>query len=85
MTMGLLDILKSREYRFASEKIDQMNAALDRTDEPSEVKRLRDEISIFFADMWKARPDLYAVFQVDDKAIAEKIVRKLFEEDVMIN
>jgi hypothetical protein len=83
--MGMTDIVKSKEYKDASVRVDFFLSMLDMADSPDKITRIREEIDSFFMAMQNSRPDLYALFKVDDQALCEKIHRLLFREGMMIN
>ena len=69
--MNINDLLKSKGYLEASEKVKQWRARLEK--------------GAFFAGMKAAQPELYAAFQVDDQALSRRILAKLTGKDARID
>jgi hypothetical protein len=80
----LPELLKSKEYADARRRIDSWRQRLALAGKP-EVVAIRSEKDAFFSRMRSARPDLYAVFQVEDKALSESIFKKTTGNGVVID
>ena len=82
--MNLTELLKSKEYQEASGKIGAWKEKLAKADQ-QEVIRIRDEKVDFFKKMRTSNPELYVVFQLDDKTLSEQIYKKLTGKDIVID
>ncbi len=82
--MRLTELVKSKGYVEASEKVGRWTRALETADALS-ARRIRDEKAAYFSRMKAETPSLYAAFQMDDKALSEIIQRKLTGEDSVID
>jgi hypothetical protein len=82
--MGISNLNGSGGYAGATEKVAGWMARLSKGG-ADEAAKVRDEKSAFFAAMRKTRPDLYAAFQVDDKALSEQIYFKITGRRVVID
>lgn len=81
---GLLELMKTKEYADARKKVDGWEARLEKADAKGAMK-IGEERSAFFGDMKKKSGGLYALFQMDDKALSERIVKKVTGQDVIID
>lgn len=70
--------------RNKGERVGQWKMRLDEAD-TVETTKIRDEKSVFFAEMRKNRPDLYAAFRMDEKTLSETIIKKLTGKNEIID
>lgn len=82
--MKLDELVKSREFLDTKAKVGGWRDRLGKAD-ANETLKVRDEKAAFFGSLKKSRPDLYAAFQIDDKALSEMIFRNLTGKDIIID
>lgn len=83
-SMKRTDLLHSIEYKKASSRIADWKEKLQKSDKPATVK-IRDEKMDFFSKMIRKNPELYSIFEIDDKALSELIYTKLSGGSVVLN
>ncbi len=79
--MTLKDILKSPEYDDAKRKVVFWKQQLTVSDR-AEALAVRDEKDEFFGQMRASRPDMYAVFEIEDKSLSETIIKKVLGKTI---
>ncbi len=82
--MDLDELVRSKESQEAQRRISAWNERLEKAG-PAEAIKVRDEKAAFFKAMRASSPDLYVVFQLDDKTLSERIYGKLTGKKVTID
>ena len=82
--MEIFGLVKTKEYQEASNKIRAWKDKLEEANR-NEVFLIREQSGKFFAEMQKSKPELYRLFQIDDKTMGEKILEKLTGTKVIID
>lgn len=82
--MDALGLLKTKEYREARIKINYWKGSLLNSNN-NETKRILDEKVEFFQQMRETNPQMYSIFQTDDKEMGEMIYQKLTGRSIIID
>ena len=82
--MDLNVIMNSKEYKDAADRVAKWKERIEKGG-PDEAIKVRDEKMKFFSEMRDKRPDLYAVFELDDKTLSEMFHKKVTGEDIIID
>ncbi|MBD3389630.1 hypothetical protein GF415_01605 [Candidatus Micrarchaeota archaeon] len=82
--MKIHEIMKSKEYKEAKDKIRDWKKQLDREGE-EETLKIREEQRKFFSEMKKNNPEIYELFAVSRKEIGEKIYHNITGEEAIID
>ncbi len=79
-----MEIHETEEYRSALIKVKSWKEKIEKSEKKS-LFRVLDEKKVFFANMKKTNPNLYSIFQINDKEISESVAEKLYTAKIVID
>ncbi|MBU0527500.1 hypothetical protein KKE92_03405 [Candidatus Micrarchaeota archaeon] len=79
-----MEIHETEEYGSALIKVKSWKEKIEKSDRVG-LFRILDEKKIFFANMKKTNPNLYSIFQINDKEISESVAEKLSAAKITID
>ncbi len=81
---NLNKLIKSPEYRDTKKKIKGWRERLEKADKKETISIQKEKIK-FFTKLKKKSPTMYSVFQIDEKELSERVLRKLTGKSIVID